>query len=154
MKSKALSLAAFLAITFLAPLISGPATAGAVRGWYTTIQKPDWTPPSWIFGPVWTILYAMMAVAAWMVWRRGGRGLPMIVYGVQLTLNAAWSLLFFGLKRPDLAALEIVALWLAIIATIVVFWKKSATAGALLLPYLAWVTFATGLNIAIWRLNP
>jgi len=124
--------------------------------WYRALDKPPWTPPGWVFGPAWTLLYLSMGVAAWLVWRErlGSRALlPLALFGAQLVLNGLWSWLFFGLRRPDLALADIVALWLAIAATIVAFWGVRPVAGALLLPYLAWVTFATALNADIWRRN-
>jgi len=124
--------------------------------WYASLKKPAWNPPGWVFGPVWTALYAMMAVAAWLVWRRGGFSThrkPLVIFLVQLVLNAGWTPLFFGLHSPGLAFAEIVLLWLAIAATIVVFRPVSRTAMLLLVPYLAWVSFATALNFALWRLN-
>jgi tryptophan-rich sensory protein len=131
-------------------------TASSVRDWYPLIQKPAWTPPSWLFGPVWTMLYIMMAFAAWLVWRR--RGLldikpALALFAVQLILNAAWSPLFFGLKNPLAGLLDIVALWAAILATLISFWKISPAAASLLVPYWLWVSFATILNFSIWRLN-
>jgi len=125
--------------------------------WYSRLAKPSWTPPNWLFGPVWSALYVAMAVAAWLVWRQAGlRGAaaPLAVFVVQLVLNAAWSWLFFGLHRPDLAFAEIALLWLAILATLVLFWRRNALAGTLILPYLAWVTYAASLNLGLWRLNP
>jgi len=131
-------------------------TAGSVRDWYPTLQKPAWTPPSWLFGPVWTILYLMMALAAWLVWQRremaGVKG-ALGLFAFQLVLNAAWSPLFFGLKNPLAGLLDIVPLWAFILATLVSFWKISPAAGALLVPYWLWVSFATALNFAIWRMN-
>ena len=124
--------------------------------WYATLKKPSWNPPGWIFGPVWTALYTMMAVAAWLVWQRGGfaaQRRPLGLFLVQLTLNAAWTPLFFGLHRPGLAFAEIVCLWLAIAATMVAFSPLSRAAAWLLAPYLAWVSFAAALNFALWRLN-
>jgi len=124
--------------------------------WYRALDKPPWTPPGWVFGPAWTLLYLSMGVAAWLVWRErlGSRALlPLALFGAQLVLNGLWSWLFFGLRRPDLALADILALWLAIAATIVAFWGVRPVAGALLLPYLAWVTFATALNADIWRRN-
>jgi tryptophan-rich sensory protein len=127
-------------------------------GWYASLAKPEWTPPPWVFGPAWTILYAMMAVAAWRLWRRrharpheSRRALAL--FAVQLAMNLAWTPVFFGLQRPDLALVVILLLWVAIAATIMAAWKACKTAAALLMPYLAWVTFATALNMAIWRLN-
>lgn len=145
-----------LLVTFAAAALGGMATSTNVGEWYRQIARPSWTPPDWIFGPVWTTLYAMMAIAAWLVWRQRGlaaaRG-PLTLFLIQLVLNTAWSALFFGLRRPDLAAVEIVVLWLAILATLIAFWRRSALAGWLLVPYLAWVTFAAALNFEFARLN-
>ena len=126
--------------------------------WYASLAKPAWTPPTWVFGPAWTILYAMMAVAAWRLWRRLGARpresrRALVLFAVQLALNLSWTPVFFGMQRPDLALVVILVLWAAIAATIVAAWKACKTAAALLVPYLAWVTFATALNAAIWRLN-
>jgi len=124
--------------------------------WYATLKKPSWNPPGWIFGPVWSALYTMMAVAAWLVWRRSGfaaQGRPLALFLAQLILNAAWTPLFFGLHRPGIAFVEIVFLWLAIAATLAVFAPVSRVAAWLLAPYLVWVSFATMLNFALWRLN-
>jgi tryptophan-rich sensory protein len=148
-----LMLAFFLVVTFVAAAIGGLAASGSVRSWYPALVKPAWSPPSWVFGPVWTVLYAMMAVAAWLVWRQAGWGGALALFGVQLALNAAWSPLFFGLHRIDLALADIVLLWAAIVATTVAFWKVTPVAGWLLVPYLLWVTFAMALNFALWRLN-
>lgn len=123
--------------------------------WYATLRKPAWNPPSWVFGPVWTTLYILMGVAAWLVWdrhRRAARA-ALTLFVVQLVFNAAWSWLFFGLRSPGLAFAEIVVLWALILATTIAFWRLRPTAGALLLPYLAWVTFAAVLNATLWQLN-
>jgi len=151
-----LGFVAWLLITFAAAALGSLATATNVGEWYHQIARPAWTPPDWIFGPVWTTLYAMMAIAAWLVWRPQGFAaarLPLALYLVQLALNSAWSVLFFGLRRPDWAAIEIVVLWLAILATLIAFWRRSTVAGWLLVPYLAWVTFAAALNFEFARLN-
>jgi translocator protein len=136
---------------------AAPAALFPPGEWYTALNKPAWNPPSWVFGPVWSTLYVMMAVAAWMVWKQGGfarqRG-PLGLFLVQLALNATWSPLFFGLKRPDIAFAEIIVLWLAIAATIVVFKRVHRIAAALLIPYVAWVSFAAFLNGTLWHLNP
>lgn len=145
------ALVAFLIVTFLAPLAGAAAMPDA---WYFALAKPTWTPPPWVFGPAWTLLYASMAVAAWMVWKRGGWGRPLQWWTLQLLLNAAWSPVFFGLHQVGLALVVIAALWLAIAATIAAFARVDRRAGGLLLPYLAWVSFASALNLAIWRLNP
>lgn len=124
--------------------------------WYERLRKPAWRPPNWAFAPAWTILYGMIAVAGWLVWRRhgfGGAPLALSVYAVQLLLNMAWTPIFFGLHRPGLALLEILILWLAIAATIAAFAPLHPAAAWLLTPYLAWVAFASALNFAIWRLN-
>jgi tryptophan-rich sensory protein len=130
-------------------------TAPAISGWYAGLAKPSWTPPGAIFGPVWTVLYVSMAVAAWLVWRRvGWARVPMTVFALQLLLNLAWSGIFFGARQPGAAFVEICVLWVAIVATIVTFGRVSRPAGALLVPYLAWVSFASALNFARWRANP
>jgi translocator protein len=147
-------LAAWLGLCYLAAFVGSRFTdTGA---WYQALQQPAWQPPDWLFGPVWTLLYAMMAVAAWLVWRdRGFRGAPaaLSLFMVQLALNVAWSWLFFGEQRPDLAFGEIVLLWIAILATLLAFWRIRPLSGALLIPYLLWVTYAAALNYSIWRLN-
>jgi translocator protein len=124
--------------------------------WYAGLTRPAWTPPDWLFGPVWTVLYSAMAVAAWLVWRRAGfthGRMALSCYGLQLALNAAWSWLFFGLQRPDLAFAGISLLWLAILATMIGFARIQALAAWLLAPYLIWVSFAAILNLELWRLN-
>ncbi len=125
-------------------------------GWYAALAKPAWNPPGWLFGPVWTALYVLMGVAAWLVWRRGGwraQRRPLGWFVAQLALNALWTPLFFGFHRIDLALLEIVVLWGAIVAMIAAFARTSALAAWLLAPYLAWVSFATFLTFTLWRLN-
>lgn len=151
-----LALVAFAVACFAAAGLGSLLTGTSVGTWYAALQKPAWTPPNWVFGPVWTMLYVMMAVAAWLVW--GGRGdhqvaLPLSLFAVQLALNVAWSGLFFGLRSPGAAFADIVLLGGAIVATLVSFWRVRAAAGVLLAPYLAWVLFASALNLAIWRLN-
>lgn len=124
--------------------------------WYAQLQKPAWNPPGWIFGPVWTALYFMMALAAWLIWKRGGfaaHSRPLGLFLLQWLCNAAWSPLFFGWHQPALAFGVIVLLWLALLATVIEFWRIRPGAGLLLLPYLAWVTFAGALNFTLWRLN-
>ncbi len=151
-----IALAVILLITFAASGVGGYFTAQSVKDWYPTLSKPSWNPPAWVFGPVWTALYVLMGVAAWLVFReRAARPVApaLALYGVQLLLNAAWSVLFFGLRNPLAGLVEIVFLWLAIAATMVVFWSAKPLAGILLLPYLAWVGFASVLNFALWRLN-
>jgi translocator protein len=124
--------------------------------WYERLAKPSWRPPNWLFPPAWAVLYLTIAVSGWLVWRKvgfAGAVLPLAIYLVQLVLNAAWSPIFFGLRRPDLAFIEINMLWLSIVVTIAAFYPVNAAAAWLLLPYLAWVTFAAALNFAVWRLN-
>ena len=149
-----LGLAGWIALAFLAALPGGAAVATASE--YQTLAQPSWAPPSWLFGPVWTVLYVLMGVAAWMVWKEGGFSSAQIALGLfiaQLVLNAIWTPLFFGAGLRGWAFLDIVLLALAIGATILAFWKVRPLAGALLVPYLAWVLFASVLNFAIWRLN-
>jgi benzodiazapine receptor len=124
--------------------------------WYEQLRKPAWRPPNWVFPPAWAFLYLTIAVSGWLVWRTSGfvgAAFPFAIYLVQLILNASWSPIFFGMRRPDLAFVEVVMLWLSIIATIAAFHCVNAAAAWLLLPYLTWVTFAAALNFAIWRLN-
>ena len=148
-----MALAAWLALSFAAAAMGGLFLPGE---WYAGLRKPAWNPPNGIFVPVWTALYTIMAVAAWLVWRRGGfagQRLALSLFLLQLLFNALWSPFFFGLRNPALGFLDIVLLWLALLATVVTFWKARRLAGALLLPYLAWVTFAGALNLVLWRLN-
>jgi translocator protein len=151
--SSILGLIAFVGASFLA------AATGAVfppGDWYERLAKPAWRPPNWLFAPVWTVIYLTIAVSGWLVWRKSGfvgAALPLAIYLLQLVLNAAWTPIFFGLHRPDLAFLEIVMLWLSILATIATFHSFNAAAAWLLVPYLAWVAFAAALNFTIWRLN-
>ena len=141
---------------FAAAAVGAMFTNPNVPGWYANLAKPSWTPPGWVFGPVWSLLYLLMGISAWQVWRKTGfraAAMPLGWFGVQLVLNAAWSGLFFGLRSPGAALIEIVLLWGAILATTIAFWRRSALAGWLMLPYLAWVSFAVALNLAIWNLN-
>jgi benzodiazapine receptor len=152
---QALALLAFLTVCLSAGGIGSFATIYQIPTWYASLQKPSWTPPSWLFGPVWTTLYTMMGVASWLVWRTSPSPLsrPLLYFWLQLALNTLWSFLFFAWESPGLAFAEIILLWLAIAATIVAFRKLSPAASLLLLPYLGWVSFASLLNFAIWRLN-
>ncbi len=150
-----------LVISVGAPLLvgalSGFATARSVTGWYVTLRKPVFNPPSWIFGPVWTALYVLMGIALYLVWRNGwdrnAVRWAVALFAVQLALNGLWSLLFFGMQSPGWAFVEILLLWAAIATTLVAFWRVELLAGALLIPYLLWVSFAVLLNGSIWTLN-
>lgn len=154
--SQWLGLLASIAICFAAAGFGSLFTVPAIAGWYATLNKPAWNPPNWIFGPVWSTLYLLMAIAAWLVWREWGfkaAGLALTLFALQLCLNALWSYLFFGLHNPALAFIEIILLWLAILATVCAFLKLNTLASVLLLPYILWVTFAAFLNYTIWKLN-
>ena len=146
-------LAVWIAISFI------PALGGALVGmgsWYQELNKPSWQPPGWVFGPVWTTLYAMLGVAAWRVWRRGGlreQRVALGVFGVQWVLNALWTPLFFGMQSPGLALVDIGLLWAAAMVTAVLFWRADRVAGGLMVPYMLWLSFAAALNFAIWQLN-
>ena len=139
-KRQVLGLVVLVAVCFAAAGIGGAVTSPQIGNWYATLAKPSWNPPNWVFGPVWSVLYFCMAVAAWLVWREKGlaeaRG-PLALFGVQLALNTLWSCLFFGLHSPGLAFAEILLLWAAIAATMVTFWRQSVLAGLLFVPYLA-----------------
>ncbi len=124
--------------------------------WYRALAKPSWRPPDRHFGPVWSVLYISIALSGWLVWRQSGTaetGFALTVYALQLVLNGLWSTVFFGLRRPGLAFVEIVCLWLSILATIATFYPIDTIAAYLLVPYAAWVTFAAALNFRVWRLN-
>lgn len=140
----------FVMVSFAAPtlvIISPPGE------WYQDISKPSWNPPAWIFGPVWTTLYLMMATAVWLVWREGKSKKAMVAYFVQLGLNAAWTPVFFGAQRIDVACTVIIAMWFAILVTILYFYQVKQAAAWLMIPYLAWVSFATLLNATLWAMN-
>lgn len=153
---KWLALAGFLVVTYAVSGVSALFTASAIPTWYATLVKPSFNPPNEVFGPVWTLLYGLMAIAAWLVWQRPPsqlRSRALLLFWVQLGLNFAWSLLFFGQHLIGLALADIVLLWLAILVTCSLFFRLSKTAGWMLVPYLAWVGFASILNFEIWRLN-
>ena len=150
------ALAGWLALCFVAAALGGLASTNA-PDFYNLLKRPSWAPPPWLFAPVWTLLYAMMAVAAWLVWTERGwvRGkIPLRLFVVQLAVNALWTWIFFEWHLGAVAFAEIVVLWLLIAATAAVFWRIHKLAGALLLPYLLWVSFATALNYALWQGNP
>jgi len=143
-------------VCFSAAALGSISTASAVTGWYLTIHKPSWTPPSWLFGPVWTLLYLLMAISLYLVWSKGvtkKTKTALNLFFVQLGLNLIWSLLFFGLANFWSAYLEVVALWIFIFLTIKNFRKISSTAAWLMVPYLLWVSFASFLNLAVAMLN-
>lgn len=150
------ALGAFLIACLGTAVLGAAATNSSVGDWYATLRKPSWNPPNWIFGPVWTCLYLAMALSAWLVWREKKLAegkLPLVVFGLQLILNAAWSPLFFGLRSPGLALIDIVLLWFAILATVITFGRVSTLAAGLLIPYFAWVSFAAFLNWTIEKMN-
>ena len=156
--AEVLALIAWLAACFAASAIGAGAMGTSLGDWYVALRKPAWNPPNWVFGPVWSTLYAMMAIAAWLVWRRRFERprearAALAAFVVQLILNTAWSWIFFAWRRPGLGFLEVLGLWIAIAITIRRMDRVSRPAAALLLPYLAWVTFASTLNGVIWRLN-
>jgi benzodiazapine receptor len=149
-------LVGFLALSIAVMAIGGLVTAPAVADWYQGLTKPSWTPPDWLFGPVWTVLYLAMAVAAWLVWRRWGwqgARCALTLYFVQLGLNFLWSPAFFGLRDPLLGMIVIVPLWLTVAATTAAFFRMHRLAGWIFVPYLAWTSYAVGLNAAILALN-
>jgi len=146
----------WIAVCFMAAGLGSAFTSSSLGEWYRALRKPSWNPPNWVFGPVWSLLYLSMGVAAWMVWSRKGfaqAAVPLTLFLAQLALNAAWSWFFFGQRIIGAAFAEIVLLWGAILATLIAFWRVTPAAGGLMIPYLLWVTFAAVLNFAIWRLN-
>ena len=147
-------LAGLILLCLVTGSIGGFASQSSIDGWYRTIAKPWWTPPDGVFGPVWTILYIMMAVAAWAVWQTGDRVRPALaLFFIQLAFNHGWSLLFFGARSPGLALIEVVFLRTSVLLTMLAFFGRSAVAGWLFVPYLAWVSFAAVLNLALWAMN-
>jgi benzodiazapine receptor len=147
---------AFIVICLIISGIGGTITASSVETWYQALEKPIFNPPDWVFAPVWTLLYIIMGIAAWRVWRLRSfeaTGKALGVFALQLGFNLAWSFLFFGLQRIDLALVEIVILLVAIIVNAIMFWRIDRLAGLMLMPYIAWVTYATVLNASLWLLN-
>ena len=147
---------AWLAVSFIAAAIGATASIQA-GSFYMQLVRPEWAPPPGLFGPVWTTLYALMGIAAWLIWRVGGfhaARTALTLFLVQLAVNALWSWLFFGWHLGALAIADIVLLWVLIVATLVAFWRIKPLAGALLIPYLLWVSFASMLNYSVWQLNP
>ena len=148
-----LALLGWLGLCFAA---AGSAAFISPGSWYAGLHKPSWNPPAWIFGPVWTLLYVLMAVAAWLVWRAGGwrrQGRALGLFLLQWLLNFLWTPVFFGLHHMLLAFVDIMALWIVLVAAVISFWRIRTVAGLLLVPYVAWVTFAAVLNFTLWRLN-
>ena len=145
-----LTLLVFIALTAAAAIFGAVFQPGT---WYQALAKPDWTPPNWLFGPVWTILYIMIAVAGWLVWREQGLGLVLGIWALQLVLNGAWSWIMFGQNQIGWALADIALLWIAVVLFAVLAWPVSQVAGLLFVPYLVWVSYAGALNFAIWRLN-
>jgi tryptophan-rich sensory protein len=151
-----IGLLGWLLLSFAAAAIGALASVQAAS-FYQQLAQPSWAPPSSVFGPVWSLLYALMAIAAWLVWRHGGwrrQRDVLTLFMLQLAVNALWSWLFFAWHHGALAFIDIVLLWLLIVATVIGFWRVRPLAGALLLPYLCWVSFASALNFAVWHLNP
>ena len=149
-------LVTFIVLCLGAGGLGAIATTPEIPTWYQDLVKPSWNPPAYLFGPVWTALFVMMAIAGWLVWKPRGftqAAVPLTLFGSQLVLNVAWSWIFFGAHQPGWAFLEIIVLWLAILATTAAFFRSDKTAGWLMIPYLAWVSFASVLNFTIWRLN-
>jgi len=156
LRKQIVGLVAWLIVSFIAAFIGGAASIQA-GPFYTQLARPEWAPPASIFGPVWTVLYALMGIAAWLVWRAADirpTRFPIALFLVQLALNALWSWLFFGWHQGGLAFADILLLWVLIVATLIAFWRISRLAAALLFPYLLWVSFATVLNYSVWQLNP
>jgi len=154
--TKTLGLLGWLVLAYLTAAVGAAASVSA-GSFYAELNRPAWAPPAWLFGPVWTVLYAMMGVAAWLVWLRSGVSgakLAFALFVIQLIANALWSWLFFQWRLGALAFVEVIVLWLLILATIVAFWQVRKSAAILLFPYLGWVTFASILTFAMWRLNP
>lgn len=155
-QKQAVGLAGWLILSFIAAAIGGAASVQA-GPFYGQLVRPEWAPPGSVFGPVWTVLYVLMGVAAWLVWRVGGfraARTALTLFLVQLALNALWSWLFFGWHRGALAFAEVLVLWAFIAATLIAFWRIRPLAGVLLVPYLLWVTFASALTYSVWQLNP
>jgi len=154
--ARVFGLLVWLAVTFTVAAIGALASVDAAT-FYEQLQRPSWAPPAWLFGPVWTVLYAAMAVSAWLVWRErgfGGARLGLGIFLVQLAVNGLWSWLFFGWRLGALALADVLLLWTLISLTIVVFHGINRLAALLLVPYLVWVTFASALTFVVWQLNP
>ena len=150
------SLVPFVVVCFAAAGIGSLFTATSVKTWYAQLRRPEWTPPNWIFGPVWTTLYLLMAISAWLVWRSTtwpSARFALILFAIQLVLNSLWSVVFFGLHKVGPAFGEMLLLWMMTVATTVAFLPISLLAAWLLIPYLGWLFFASYLNFRIWQMN-
>ena len=156
--SNGLKLIISIIVCQLAGIIGSIFTTPAISTWYKTLEKPSFNPPNWIFAPVWTALFLLMGISAFLIWREGIKKpqvkIALNIFLIQLILNVLWSVLFFGLKLPIAGFFEIILLWLAILLTVISFFKISIPAGILLIPYILWVSFASILNFALWKLNP
>ncbi len=150
------ALVVFLGVSFVAAAIGSVATTSSLDPWYANLNKPEWTPSGSFIGTVWSILYTLMGIAAWLVWREVGwtLSLPLLLFSAQLGLNVLWSVLFFGLQNPAAGLVIITILWAAILATLLVFWRVTPWAGVLFVPYITWVTIAGTLNFVLWQMNP
>jgi tryptophan-rich sensory protein len=146
-----------VSVCLLTGLVGSFSTMDSVKTWYAGLSKPSFNPPDWAFGVVWPVLYVMMGVAAWLIWKKGTGSkqakVALCLFLVQLVLNGIWTPIFFGLHMMGLALAEIILLWMAILVTIIYFWKISKAAACLLIPYILWVSFAIALNAALWHLN-
>jgi tryptophan-rich sensory protein len=155
--NSAIKLIVSILASFAAAGIGSLFTFKAIPNWYAGLRKPPYTPPNWAFGPVWTTLYILMAISVFLVWQKGlaidGALLAFILFWIQLVFNALWSIIFFGMKSKGGGVITIVVLWLLILATVITSFRVSGWAGALLIPYILWVSIASYLNIGVWVLN-
>ena len=155
--SNSFKLITSLLVCQLAGLAGSIFTMSKIPNWYMTLNKPELAPPNWIFGPVWTTLFVLMGIALYIVWKQGTDKkdvkISLYIFGTQLILNVLWSIIFFGLENPGSAFIEIISLWISILLSIIYFYRINKTAGYLLIPYIAWVSFASYLNFMIWVLN-
>lgn len=152
-KKQILGLIGWLALAYIAAAIGSVASINAAS-FYAELVQPSWAPPAWLFGPMWTTLYGLMGIAAWLAWREPGARPALVVFAIQLALNALWSWLFFAWQLGALAFIGVAALWVLILMTLVMFWRLKPLAGLLLVPYLAWVSLACALTWSVWQLNP
>jgi tryptophan-rich sensory protein len=156
MPRQVVGLVGWLLLVFAAAAVGAVASLDAPT-FYAELRRPAWAPPAWLFGPVWSVLYALMGVSAWLVWRGGGFAATrraLLLFVVQLAVNASWSWLFFAWRQGGIAFVDVLLLWLLIGGTVFLFWRISKLGATLLVPYWAWVTFAAALTFSVWRLNP